>query len=421
MQENTLLVIAYYFPPMGLSGVQRIVKFIKYLPEFGWNVKVLTAGDESYYAFDDTLMNEIDRGEIEVFRTPSKSKKKRNSISFPPYTKQKAGRWLQSIFYQPDSKIKWKNDALKIGEMILNKYNVNAILATAPPFTDFLVARELSRRSGKPYLIDYRDSWVDNPFHYYPTPFHKSKSIEMEKDVLIHSEKAFVTTRHAKELILKRYRLLSHDDIMILPHGFDPEDFEAATEVANKDPEKFVITHSGMFQDNRTPKYFLRGLASFLENNPAARKNLEARFVGLMRKGHLKMIQKFALEKNVLTTGNVPHIEAVRHLLESDVLWFMLMDTVRSPGKLYEYFGAEKTILACVPDGIIKTTAMESGAAIVTGPKDEKAIAKALSKLYKLWKDGKLPKPSREFTEQYNRKSLTRILSREIGFAAEIA
>jgi glycosyltransferase involved in cell wall biosynthesis len=261
---------------------------------------------------------------------------------------------------------------------------------------------------------------VDNPFHFYPTPFHKNKNIGLEKDILVHAEKVFVTTRYAKELMLKRYRFLSHEDIMILPHGYDPEDFDSVSAIEKK-PDKFVITHSGLFQDNRTPKHFLNALASYFARNAEARALIEIRFVGLMRQSHLKLIKKLGLEKNVLCTGYVPHIEAIRHLLESDVLWLMLKDTIRTPGKLYEYFGARKPILACLPDGIMKSTALESGAAIATGPTDEKAIEKAISKMFRLWQSGKLPSPDEDFVKGFDRKYLTTILAREIALAAEMS
>ncbi|MFP4368292.1 MAG: glycosyltransferase [Candidatus Kapaibacterium sp.] len=417
MHDRNALIIAYYFPPMGLSGVQRTLKFVKYLPEYGWKPIVLTSTPASYYAYDESLLDDIDTNITELHRTGAKNPQKKKA-KFPSYFTQKIGRAVLQTFYQPDSKIKWKKSAFELGCRIMEENDINIIFATAPPFTDFLVARELSKKYDKPFVADYRDTWVDNPFHFYPTPFHKNYSIELEKDILTHASKVFVTTRHAKELILQRYRIISHNDIIILPHGYDPEDFHKAPRVERYN-KKLVITHSGLFQDNRTPKYFLKALAKFIEENPEAKDKIEARFIGLMRPGHQKLIKKYGLDNNVELMGYLPHKEAVAGILASDVLWLMLFDTVRSPGKLYEYFGARKPLLVCAPEGIIRQTAEESGAAFSADPKNTAMIKEKLAEIYSLWKSGALPVPDASFTERYNRENITSDLARELSLAAD--
>jgi glycosyltransferase involved in cell wall biosynthesis len=422
MLDKNLLVISYYFPPMGLSGVQRTSKFVKYLPDNGWNTFVLTSNPTSYYAYDDSLMVELEREGIQIFRTDSNSKrnqkKEKKTVKFPSYFKQKLGRAILQTIYIPDSKIRWRKAAIELGEKIIKENNINAIFATAPPFTDFIIANELSQKFGKPFVVDYRDTWIDNPFHFYPTPFHKNHNIKLESDILIHSSKAFVTTRYSKELLLKRYRFLSHNDVVILSHGYDPEDFNHLDGI-NKDRNKFIITHSGLFQDNRTPKYFLSALASFLDKEPEARNKIEARFIGLMRPNHLNLIKKYKLENVASCTGYLPHKDTVKSVLESDVLWLMLDDTIRSPGKLYEYFAARKPLLVCAPDGIIRRTALESKASIATEPKDKKAIEKAIMEYYHLWKSQKLPSPDEAFISQFDRSKITAELARELALIAE--
>ncbi len=419
MMERTVMVVAYYFPPLGLSGVQRTLKFVKYLREYGWKVIVLTTSPGDYYAYDDSLLEECDDENIIIYRTESGNPKPAKQKKFPSYMLQKLGRAALQTIYQPDSCIKWKKHAVELGSKIMEEHNINAIFATAPPFTDFLVADELAVKYKKPYIIDYRDSWVDNPFHFYATPFHKNYSINLEKQVLSRAEKVIVTTRHSKEILLRRYKFLSHNDVKIISHGFDPDDFAPKSEL-HHDKSKFIITHSGLFQDDRTPKYFFKAVEAFLKKHPEAQSHFEARFVGLMRKPHIKLIKKYKLENNVNLVGYLPHKEAVKQLQESDVLWFMLKDTVRSPGKLYEYFGARKTLLVCSPDGIIRKTAMESEVAFTTDPKDVNSIENALENLYALWKSGKLPVPHESFVEQFNRKLLTGDLARELGLCADM-
>ena len=410
---------------MGLSGVQRTLKFCKYLPDFGWNPIVLASTPSNYYAFDESLEQEVEGNIIKVYRTPSRRElkggetQKAKTTKLPSYTIQRLGRAGLQANYQPDSKIRWRTQALKLGRRIIEENDISVIFATAPPFTDFLVAQQLSKEYGIPFVVDYRDVWVDNPFHFYATPFHKQHSIALEHSILTHAKKAIVTTRFTKELLLKRYRFLSHDDISIISHGFDPADFPEKRP-SKLNPGKFTITHSGVFQDDRTPKYFFKALAAFIKKNPSAAKDIQCRFVGVMRKIHMKMIKKYGLSENVVCTGYLPHNEAVGELLQSDLLWYMLFDTVRSPGKLYEYFAAAKPILACVPEGVMRRTTLESKCAIAVDPKDTAAIESAIASYYNLWRTNSLPRPSKEFIEQFNRRELTSNLAIELSNAAEI-
>ncbi len=419
MNARNALIVAYYFPPMGLSGVQRVSKFVKYLPEHGIRPIVLTSAADSYYAFDDRLLEELPE-DVLIYRTvPGKNSGKKKNKAFPNYFAQKIGRAALQTVRRPDSKRPWMKEAIELGETIFRNNRIDVIFASAPPFTGFMVARELSKRYDVPYVADYRDVWIDNPFHFYATPFHKNYDVKLERDILTHCEKATVTFRHTKELMLKRYSLLDYNDITILPHGYDPEDFERVSGI-EPPPDKFVLTHSGLFQDDRTPKYFLKALAEFLRKNPKAKSHVSAAFVGLMRKNHLKMIKKFGLDQVVDLVGYVSHEEAVRRLASSSVLWLTLNDRVRSPGKLYEYFGAGKPIICCSPDGEIRKLAAESKAAVTVGPKDVAAIERAISSLYELWKRKELPVPKREFVERFDRRKLTGELAKILSHAASI-
>ncbi len=410
-----VLVVAYYFPPMGLSGVQRTSKFVKYLPKYNWNPIVLTTEPKSYYAFDNNLLNELKQATI--YRTQNKKVSKKQLKSFPNYFTQKIGRLLYNTLYFPDSKANWKKPALELAKEIIKSKNINAIFATAPPFTDFLIADEIAEIYQKPFIMDYRDIWNGNPFYYYPTPIHRSKSINLESKLLKNTRKIIVTTRFAKEFLLKKYRFLNHQDISIIPHGYDPQDFE---DVEFEHSQKFILTHSGVFQDNRNPRYFLKAVAEYLENNPSARNDFELRFVGLMRKSHLKLISKLGLDDITICTGYLDHSQTIKHLLESSVLWLMQKDNFRTPGKLFEYLGSRKPILISIPDGALRKLALESESAVATDPDDIKQIKQAINKLYYWWKNNSLPKPKEEFVVQFDRSKLTADLAKELSISADI-
>lgn len=411
MPEKKVLVIAYYFPPMGLSGVQRTLKFIKYLPEFGWEPTVLTTSSGSYFAYDDSLLEEI--AGTNIIRTEDKSTKQRK---YPSTFNQKIGRFVNGFFMQPDSKIGWKKKAIAVGSKIIEESKPDVILSTAPPFTSHLVAAELADKYGIPLVLDYRDQWYGNPFNSMPTKFHKNYNKKLEENVLYKSSKIIVISREQKERLLKNYNLLKHNDISIVTHGYDKSDFLGITPKIDKN--KFVITHSGLFQDNRNPKPFFVAFKKLLDSN--ANSNIQLKLVGLMRKNHLRMIKKLKLEENVILTGNVSHKEAVEHLLDSDVLWILQNDDVRTPGKLYEYFGAKKPIIVTIPKSSMRELALSSGIAMAADPNDSKDILQVLNAYYELWKKNSLPKGNNEFVEEFDRRNLTEKLSQILSSSSII-
>lgn len=422
--NKQVLVIAYYFPPMGLSGVQRTLKFVKYLPYFGWDPVVVTTNSPAYYAYDNTLLDDL-HNEISIYRTEEdvakylkkKGKKEQEEvIEYPSKFKQKFFRIISQTFFQPDSRILWKKHAIKACEKAIEENDIKAIFATAPPFTDFLVAKEISEKYDIPFIVDYRDLWVDNAFYFYATPFHKNYSSGLESDVLNVSSKIIVITRHMKEKLITRYSHLSHDDIAIIPHGFDPEDFDGINR-SNKKNEKFTITHSGLFPDDLTPEFFLKALAEFKKQNNMGGKFV-SRFVGVMRNEHKALISKYNLEEETELLGYLPHRETVQKLSESDILWFMITNNIATPSRMFEYIGSGKPFIACVPEGNIREIAEDSGASVVCDPKNTDEMLFGLNKYHNLWKNNSLPSVSHSFANKFNRKLLTENLAKELELMA---
>lgn len=420
--RRNVLVIAYYFPPMGLSGVQRTLKFVKYLPQFGWQPTILTVTPTGYFAQDYTLLEEIRPQHIEVERVgsldPNHLFRKKGVVRMPSERWRKILTYVSDTFFIPDNKIGWKRKALKAGEALFAKKNFELVFATAPPFSDFLIGEELSRRFNKPLVLDYRDPWHEYPFKYYPTPFHKWKNYHLEKRVLQGASRIITTNRRVKELILKRYKFLDYHDVTILPQGFDPMDFANHTPPARK-TRKMRITHAGIFYGDRTPLYFLQALKKIVTDNPSLKSHVEACFVGNFHDEHMKLVKSLRLEELVVTTGYLDHAHCVEELIGSDVLWLMLNNDTQSPGKLYEYFGARKPILACVVDGFLRQTIEEAGCGVLLDPDDVDGIAAALVSFYDQYKAGGLAKPKEDIVLKYDRVELTNELSKIFGFLAE--
>ncbi|MCX8009558.1 MAG: glycosyltransferase [Ignavibacteria bacterium] len=418
--KNKVLVIAYYFPPMGLSGVQRIAKFVKYLPKFNWQPTVLTIAPKIYYAHDQTLLDELTQQDIRIIRTDAfdVSQPFRIGIKnkFPNEFYRSIMNKLSQLFFIPDNKIGWRKKAVKSACKILESESFDLIFATAPPFTALQVGMDLKSKFKIPLVVDYRDAWVDNQYSFYWTPFHRSLNKLMEREVLKKSNKIIAYNRQLKEHILQVHQFLNFEDVVIIPHGYDPEDFQIKFE-STKTKNKMRITYTGSFYDKITPKYLILAVKELFYEKPDLSNRLEFCFVGHFRKHNEKLIKKFNLTNAFNLVGYLEHRESVKYLLDSDVLWLTLgeMKNVKTiaTSKLFEYFGAEKPILASVPDGAITSLLREYEAYLITPPHDIRAIKSAIVKFFEMYEKKQLPKPNQDFVKRFDRLSLTNQLAKE--------
>ncbi|MEX0601829.1 MAG: glycosyltransferase, partial [Bacteroidota bacterium] len=220
-----VLIIAYYFPPMGLSGVQRTLKFAKYLPQFGWKPTVLTVGPTGYYALDQSLLTEVEEAGIEVIRTTSldvnRLFSRKGVVKMPAEWLRKILQFFGDLLLIPDTKIGWKRKAVRVGRSIMKTNRFDVIFATAPPQTDLLIGYALKKAFGIPLVVEYRDSWLEYPFKFFPTPLHRLWHSRLEKKIIRGSDRVITTHRRVKENLLKRYSFLSHHDVAIVSQGYD--------------------------------------------------------------------------------------------------------------------------------------------------------------------------------------------------------
>ncbi len=428
-EPHKVLVIAYYFPPMGLSGVQRTLKFTKYMKRFGWQPTVLTAGAVGYYAFDEALMREAEEANIRIERTSGTdvnsllaSRGMSKQISMPVEWLRKLVSRLSNALFIPDNKVGWAAKAFKRASDLLQTEHYDLVFVSAPPFSAARVGARLSKRFSVPFVVDYRDLWYGNQFAFYPTPFHRWLHQRFEYAMLEASSKVIVTNRQMKHKIMTMYPFLGFDDISIIPHGFDPEDF-ANARPSPRDNQKFRLGYAGMFYDMVTPKYFLQAFKMLADEQPAIAQDIELHFFGLFRKEHRRHIRRMGLQDFVTLHGYCNHDAAVSGIMSCDALWMMVgnarnADTISS-GKLYEYFGSQKPLLVSVPEGALSQAAQKYGAAIVTEPDNIQQIKLAILRLYKLYKEGKLPRPNLDVVQQHRRDVLTEQLTKELHFVVE--
>jgi len=418
-----VLVIAYYFPPLGLSGVQRALKFTKYFNKFNWQPTVITTGKSGYFALDESLLKEAVDAGINIVRTESLSPhsfvKKKGYIKMPSTFIMKLFGRINKTLFIPDNKILWSRKALKKARQLLNNEKFEAIFVTAPPFSSMLSIVKLKEKFDIPIFIDYRDSWIKNQFSFYPTPYHKYMHKRLEDRVLRKVDRVIVVNRQIKENLLKNYQFLKFNDIDIIPHGYDPADFESTISLP-KENNKMVITYSGIFYEGISPKYLLHAFKKLSLENPDIASDIELHFIGYFKKENRKLVKKLKLEHFVKEIGYITHKEALKRITSSDILWVMLPNSEKmnnvSPGKLFEYIGARKPIIATLPDGVARNAAIEYGASFITSPDNVNEIKNTLNSIYHLYKSKNLPTPDNEFINKHNRINLSEELVKIFQF-----
>jgi glycosyltransferase involved in cell wall biosynthesis len=428
MNIHNVLVFAYYFPPMGLSGVQRVAKFMKYLPDYGWRPHVIATGPTAYYAHDESMLDELLTRDIVIHRTsgtdPNSRLASRGTVRMPHEIIRKTLNRISSALFVPDNKRGWASHALRTARELVKETEFQCIWVSGPPFSAMMAAAKLSVETGIPLVVDYRDLWYGNQFTSYPTPLHAHLNKKYEYDVLTNASKVVVTNRRMKERILATYPQLDVHDVVIISHGFDPDDHVAARArpAMITDTSSMSLTYAGIFYEMITPRFFLEAVKKFLQQRPDAR--LQLHFAGLLREQHKRRIKRLGLQHITTDHGYLSHADTVRLLLDSDVLWMMVgagknIDT-HSAGKLYEYFGTRKPLLVSVPEGALRRDAERYGASTITEPDDVDAIVAAIGSMYDRWSAGRLPSGDTEVVAQYDRRYLTGELARVLATSMRI-
>ncbi len=423
---NKVLIISYYFPPMGMGGVQRTLKFAKYLPEFGWQPVVITDSPKKYFAIDESLLDEAIRSNIIIERTGKDEFDPKNiQVKAPAEKFRKLRSKLSQFVFIPDSKIGFRKKALKKIDEIWDKYGgFELVYSTAPPYTDHLIGQEVKKKYNVPLVLDYRDAWVDSPvLNYYPTSYHRLKNIKLEKSVVGSANKIFTTNRRVKEYIIDRYGNIEYNDIRIIPHGYDEEDFE----IASKDPlpksNRMRVAYSGSFY-TRNPKYYFDAIRLLFKSNPDLKDKIEFCFIGHVTEENRKLIKEYRIESNIILTGYLNHIDCVREIMASDILFLLISrgenEDAAMPGKVGEYIGSRKPIIACIPEGVTKKYLENYGAITFIPEEDPNDIVNAILEYYKFYEKGELPKPDENVVKEFDRKKMTEELATEFNYLLSI-
>ena len=419
MKKKKVLFIAYYFPPLGMGGVQRAAKFAKYLPSFRWKPFVLTVKDVQYLAKDPSLLEELPP-EVEVIRTGSFDPLRISFVLKDLFKKrtQKAGSVqqtrikrpkLSSWFFFPDSKIGWIPFALLAGLKLAREEKIDLIFTTSPPPSLHLVGYLLKLLTGKPWVADFRDPWVGFRHEEYPTPFHVWLKNRLIKKISENADAIVSVNQKISQRLLSLHPLVKK--IETIPNGYDESDFCLPPPVKS---DLFVIGYLGTFSQDHDPEPFLSGLKSLLEEKAVPKEKIKLVHIGLCVGIDLdRLVKKYDLGGVVEKKGYLPHKEALARLEEASLLLLTTSQTqdaeMISTSKLFEYMPLRKPILAIVPPaGAAAEVVYSLNLGKVASPADPIGIKRELSAFVSAWEKGALSLDSdEEKIKMFSRRFLT--------------
>ncbi len=417
---KNVLFIVYYFPPMGGSGVQRPLKFAKYLKEFGWNPIILCPEPGVYQFFDHSLEQELENLDLEIHRVKANTPfhkfggvKKQTGLVTGVLSK--VLRLISRKIYFPDNKKAWIEPAVQKGKELIYDKKIDLIFSTAPPFSNHIIAQHLNELTDIPYVLDYRDLFTGNHFEENEYGSRKLKKKVAESEWLRHSSGVVALDRFAGNKIQE---VLSSESLNmeIISHGFDQEDFDSHRN-ASLDYKKGKINwlYSGLFYEANQPDIFLNGLKELFTKTPELREKTHLHFQGGLDSRIKKLISDLGFEDIISNYGYLSHDISAANLLKADILWMVSnfsenLKQIKS-GKLFEYIGTKKPILGLVHPGEASKLLDVYKAGFHAAPDNIYDVTNTLEEVYELWAKAKIPEASKKFAEMYERKSLTNKLS----------
>jgi len=458
-----LLFITYEFPPKGGPGVQRPLATARYLAEAGWDVTVLTVADPPTSLRDDALLAglpeavrverawsvEPTRVVQAVRRVGSRLgsgrmgafvRRLRNGLASVPvspdpsraaeqeecgaggiagggpasapvsrgYTRLSPGaiRAVQALFV-PDEKYWWTPFAVRLGKRLHREAAFDCILASGPPFTALGVARRLSRACGIPWVADLRDPITDGCFFRPLTPLHRSLMYAFERRVLRSAARVITVTEGMREAIGQRLPDVLAK-VKTITNGFDQRVFAGPAPVS---PADFELAYVGTFQRPISPEVLLTAFAEARTRNPAFSARARIAFIGARDAATDAAVAASGLADVVQRTGFVPHRQAIERMRAASVLLLFLgsgpENRLNLSGKLPEYLGADRPVLALVPpDGVAADVVRRSGAGWVLAPDDVEGTTAALLEAFAAWQTGTLPRPDPAVVASFERSRL---------------
>lgn len=423
-----VLIISYYWPPTGGSGVQRWVKFAKYLPQEGWQPVIYTPDNPEQLVIDDTLEADIPP-EAEVIKTritePYELYKKflkrsghsKEAVEVNPVNAQnksflqKAAMWIRGNLFRPDPRCLWIRPSVRFLKKYLKDNPVDLIVSTGPPQSMHLIGRELAKATGLPWIADFRDPWTKIFYfkHLSMTGATERWHQRMEKQVLDDATAVVAVS----PLVQQEFQAMTDTPVELITNGFDECDFsqEKCTEAQGGKDRDFIITHTGLFAADGNPTTLWNVLSEKCRNEEAFRKALKIHLVGKSDIQIISSIEDAGLKDNLVDMGYCSHATAIEEQRNASLLILPLRKEPEYkavlPGKLFEYLASFRPILGIgQPDGAMSMILNDTGTGFVYDWNDIDSIASCIDRCWNEHLDGQLKTDDAEIS-QFSRRNLT--------------
>ena len=411
-----VLIITYYWPPAGGSGVQRWLKFVKYLQEFGIEPVVYTVENANYLKQDTSLLNEVPKG-IEILKQPiweptallfwKKSKQQTKGIS----NVSKGGflSFIRGNFFIPDPKVFWVKPSVSYLQKYLDANDIDVIISTGPPHSVHLIAERLHQKNDIKWLADFRDPWSDLYYNkdFKQLAFAKNKNRKLEESVLKNADCIVTVSNSLKQEFAKIAK-----KVEVITNGFDDEFVTAENAILDT---KFSISYIGLLPKQSNPKLLFKVLKALCEESLNFKKDLQLNFIGDISEEVKVVIEENKLLQNTNFVGYVSHRKAIEYQNKSQVLLLLIPNVKNNKGiltgKLFEYLKAKRPILAIGPaKGDLAAILQETNSGVIVNFDAEEKLKLEIVALYQKYKEDKLTVNFNNI-EKYHRKELTKKLA----------
>lgn len=426
MNNKKILIISYYWPPAGGPGVQRWLKFVKYLPEFGWEPTVFIPENPSYPIVDDTLEKDVSKN-LEIIKTKiwepyqiaeffGKDNKKFKAGQFDvgknQSLKSRLSIWVRGNFFIPDARVFWVNPSVNYLKKFLKENHFDALVTTGPPHSVHLIGLNLKKEfPDLKWISDFRDPWTEISYyqHLKLTKFADRKHRNLEQKVFENADITLATSYADAENFKKKGA-----NAVCITNGFDVENQEPRTE--NSEPStQFTLSYIGVLEQLRNPEVLWKVLNDLMKENEDFSKNFQLKFVGRIDDRILDEITNSELNDSVKNLGYLSHSEANLEMQNSDLLLITNFPEDKSkgiiPGKIFEYLATKKQIISFGPkDSDVKRILEETHAGKHFSYDDYESLKAFILEKFNDWKSGNLSSNT-ENIEQFSRKNLTKKLA----------
>ena len=423
MEPKKILIITYYWPPAGGPGVQRWLKFVKYLPDFGIQPIVYIPENPTYPIIDENLVKEVSDKAIilkqKIFEPYqlasffSKNKTKKISSGIIPNQKKqsfldKTFLWIRGNLFIPDARVFWVKPSVTYLEKYIVENNIDTIVTSGPPHSLHLIGLELKQKLALKWFADFRDPWTTIGYHksLRLSSFAAKKHKALEHQVLNTADTIIVTSKTTKT----EFQAITTKPIAVITNGYDTEEVEKQTL-----DSKFTLAHIGSFLSERNPLILWESLVELINEIPDFKSHLEVKLIGAVSQEVLETITQFGLNSYLNNLGYVSHSEAIAHQRKSQVLLLIEIDSEDTksiiPGKLFEYMVSNRPIIAIGPNGSdFAEIITETNTGVFFDYSEKMKLKSVILDFYKQFLEGKL-QANGVGLQRYSRKNLTKELS----------